>query len=321
MRPSMRASLLASLAALAAVASLAACSATGGSSFTGGTGGSSSGTSSSGNGGEGGLGIGGSIGVGGNAGGGSPGCAAATQLVYVMNTDNAIWSFDPPTKKFTFVAALDCPTAMSPNSMAIDRNLVAWLNYYETSDSGALFTFDLTTKSGCKEAVALGNGYGQVGMGFSTDTADGSAETLYLASIGGGGLAKVDMAQKKVVPIGAFNGDPNLVGQSAELTGTGDAKLFGYFTTFPEVRVAQIDKSSAKILSDQALAGFSPPSSWAFSFWGGDFYLYTADGFSSSRVVHYSPATNSVNLSYVPDTGMTIIGAGVSTCAPIVPPS
>lgn len=308
-------------------ASLAACSAVGGSQFTAGTGGgggstsSGSGAGNAGTGGEGGLGIGGSLGVGGNVGGGSPGCAAATQLVYVMTNGGAIWSFDPPSKKFSFVANLDCPSSGSPNSMAIDRNLVAWVNYYDSSSSGALYTFDLNTKSGCKQAVQLSNGFGQVGMGFSTNTADGSDETLFIAGIGAGTLARIDMASKAVVPIGAFNGDANLAGQSAELTGTGDAKLYGYFTTFPEVRVAEIDKGSAKILSDKALSNFAPPSSWAFSFWGGDFYLYTSDGFNNSKVVHYSPANNGVDLGYVPDTGMVIVGAGVSTCAPIKPPA
>jgi len=65
---------------------------------------------------------------------------------------------------------------------------------------------------------------------------------------------------------GQFSGDATLAGQSAELTGTGDAKLFGFFTTSP-VRVAQIDKSSAKILSDHTVSGVATPLAWAFSFW------------------------------------------------------
>jgi hypothetical protein len=253
---------------------------------------------------------------------GTNGCSAAAELVYVFATDNSIWSFDPPSKAFTMIATADCQTGtMTPNSMAIDRNLVAWLNYFDSSDNGSLYKFDLNVKSGCTKAASLKNGYGQVGMGFSSDTSGGTSETLYLDGIGGGaGLASFDMTTNAVVPIGTFSSDPNLSGQSAELTGTGDARLFGYFTTSPDVRVAQLDKTNANVISDNVLNNFPPPSDWAFSFWGGDFYLYTSDGISDSSVVHYAPATNTVDLTYVADVGFTIIGAGVSTCAPVSPP-
>jgi hypothetical protein len=253
---------------------------------------------------------------------GTSGCSAAAELVYVFATDNSIYSFDPPTKTFTKIATADCQTgSMMPNSMAIDRNLVAWLNYFDSSDNGSLYKFDLNVKSGCSKAASLSNGYGQVGMGFSSDTSGGTAETLYLDGIGGNaGLASFDMTSNSVVPIGTFTSDPNLTGQSAELTGTGDARLFGYFTTSPDVRVAQLSKTNANVLSDTVLNNFPPPADWAFSFWGGDFYLYTSDGVSNSSVVHYSPGPDTVDLSYVSDVGFTIIGAGVSTCAPVTPP-
>jgi hypothetical protein len=223
------------------------------------------------------------------------------------------------------IATADCNTGgMQANSMAIDRNLVAWLNYFDatgTSNKGGLYKFDLNTKTGCTKAATLTGGYAQVGMGFSTDTSGGTSETLYLDGIGGGaGLASFDMTTNAVVPIGTFSSDPNLSGQSAELTGTGDARLFGYFTTSPDVRVAQLDKTNANVISDNVLNNFPPPEDWAFSFWGGDFYLYTSDGVSDSKVVHYAPGTGTVDLSYVADVGFVIIGAGVSTCAPVAPP-
>ncbi len=144
----------------------------------------------------------------------------------------------------------------------------------------------------------------------------GTAETLYLSSISGQGLGKVDMASKTVVQIGA-------AGMGGELTGTGDARLFAYFTTSP-VTVAQIDKTTGVAMPPDKLNGVSPPSDWAFSFWGGDFYLYAApngnlDG--NSSVIHYTPATKTVDTAYVKDVGFAIVGAGVSTCAPLKPPT
>jgi hypothetical protein len=157
-------------------------------------------------------------------------------------------------------------------------------------------------------------------MGFSTDQASGTSETLFVAGTGAGspGLAKIDLAKKALSPISPFQGDSVLAGQSAELTGTGDGRLFGFFTTTP-VRVAQVDKPGAKILSDMPVGGVATPLAWAFSFWGGAFYLYTSDGTSNSTVTRFDPATKAVDSSYVLTAPAVIDGAGVSTCAPIGP--
>ncbi len=258
--------------------------------------------------------------------GGGSSCAAGTELVYVWALNNNIYSFDPPSKTFTLVATPDCK-ASSPNSMAIDRNLVAWLNYASPAlgtPNDYIYKFDLKTKKGCTASgIKIPAGYTQVGMGFSSDTPGGSTETLYVDGIAGGGLAKVDMTKKTIVPIGNFSNDPNLKGQSCELTGTGNALLYGYFTTSPYVRVAQLDKTNANAISDTALKGFAPPNDWAFSFWGGNFYLYAypnASGSPNSSVIQYDPNTGALDLAYVANAGFTIIGAGVSTCAPTCTP-
>jgi hypothetical protein len=248
-------------------------------------------------------------------------CPAGSNLVYVWDTDNVIHSFDPLAKTFATIATPDCD-AYSPNSMAIDRNLVAWLNYLEPGGSAPndyIYKFDLKTGTGCTASgIQIPDDFTQVGMGFSTDTVGGNTETLYVDGIGGAGLAYVDMANSTIVPIGDFSNDINLEGQSCELTGTGNATLFGYFTTSPYVRVAQLDKTSSNEISDTVLKNFTPPNDWAFSFFGGDFYLYAYPNASkspNSSVIHYSPATNTVDLKYIPNVGFTIIGAGVSTCA------
>jgi hypothetical protein len=164
-----------------------------------------------------------------------------------------------------------------------------------------------------------------VGMGFSTDAVGGTAETLYVAGTGipgmanSPGLGKIDTSNGTLTPIGQFSGDTTLSGQSAELTGTGDAKLYGFFTTLP-VRVAETDKKSGKILSDMPVNGVPTPQAWAFSFWGGAFYLYTSpDSVTLSTVTRFDPTTQTVDASYNLMAPMTIVGAGVSTCAPIKP--
>src|SRR5262249_12877763 len=149
----------------------------GGSGASGSGSGASSGTNTSTSGMGGDLGLGGSFaaGTGGSTGSSMSDCSAASQLVYVFSLGNEIYSFDPPSKVFTPVATPDCQAGGSPNSMAIDRNLVAWLNYI-----GGIYRFDLNKKSGCKLAITLPPGFTQVGMGFSSDSPGSTAETLYI---------------------------------------------------------------------------------------------------------------------------------------------
>lgn len=73
------------------------------------------------------------------------------------------------------------------------------------------------------------------------------------------------------------------------------------------------------------LPAVETPAAWAFSFWGGDFYLYTApdplsDPSRTTNVTRYRPSDGSVDAQYMVNIGFRIVGAGVSTCAPLEPP-
>ena len=83
--------------------------------------------------------------------------------------------------------------------------------------------------------------------------------------------------------------------------------------------MGELDKSSANVTSSVPLPTVEVPNAWAFSFWGGDFYLYTAS-FGNTTVNRYRPSDSSVDTSYMTDIGFRIVGAGVSTCAPVAPP-
>jgi hypothetical protein len=167
-------------------------------------------------------------------------------------------------------------------------------------------------------------------MGFTSDTAMGSSEMLYVTGtgdVGGGnspGLGRIDLTTNSLVTVGQFTGA--LSGQSAELTGTGDARLFGFFTTTP-VQVAEIDKvnNPGAIIKTTKLPKVETPAAWAFSFWGGDFYLYTAPDPTlnpgrTTNVSRYRPSDGTTDAAYMTNIGFTIVGAGVSTCAPVAPP-
>ena len=279
-------------------------------------------------------------GVGGtSATGGGNDCTDAAKLIYVLSSDNELYSFNPLQKDFQKIGALGCNTSMSPNSMAVDRDAVAYVNYVESDPvlggdtAGSVFKVS-TTDASCKPTpIKLISGWFRLGMGFSSDAAMGASEKLFVTGTGdvGGntspGLGRIDLTTNSLVTLGQFTG--KLAGQSAELTGTGDARLFGFFTTTP-VEVAEINKGdqggqAGTILNSKPLPKVETPAAWAFSFWGGDFYLYTAPDSASNpgrttNVSRYRPSDGTTDPAYMTNIGFTIVGAGVSTCAPVEPP-
>jgi hypothetical protein len=308
----------------------------GGSSSSGGGGGSGSGGSGSGGSGgsSGSTGSGsgsfGGSGSGSSSGGSNSNCSGqAANYVYVLSAENNLYSFAPNLKQFTMIGPLKCQTTMQPNSMAVDRNANAYVNYVQSDPTTGMDTAGVVYKVSTKDAscspqplMNLPNGWYRTGMGYSSDTAGGQTETLYLDGVSNGvtgsgmGIGRVDLGAGVVTPIGAFTG--TVAGQNAELTGTGDARLFGFFTTTP-VYVAQITKTSGATPNPVPMTGVQTPTDWAFSFWGGHFYLYVSQG-AGTTVADYDPTTGSVNPNYMPNIGFDIVGAGVSTCAPIVQP-
>jgi hypothetical protein len=173
-----------------------------------------------------------------------------------------------------------------------------------------MYHVDILT-AGCTDTSFVSNtpGFSKFGMGFVADSPGSSAETLYVADFDGSALGRIDTSSLMLSAVGGYD----QIFQSAELTGTGHARLFGFFTTSPPI-VAEIDPKSAKILSQAPQPSVDIGSAWAFAFWGGDFYLFTSPG-SSSRVDRYRPSDGTtVNLKS--SVGFHIVGAGVSTCAP-----
>jgi hypothetical protein len=303
-------------------------SGSGGSSGGGGSGSSSGGSSGSS--------FGGSSGSSGSpAGNGCTGQAA--DYVYVLSAQNDLYSFAPAQKVFTKIGALGCQTTMQPNSMAVDRNAVAWVNYVQSDNKGndtAGVIYQVSTQdASCQPTptVTLPAGFYRIGMGYSTQGSS-TNETLYIAGTGNGaggsGTGLGEISGTSAMSLGMFTG--TLAGQNAELTGTGDGRLFGFFTTVPTVQVAQIQTDSSSgspgtILSQTPMNGVVPPTDWAFSFWGGHFYLYTSLGIPApigmgSNVTDYDPVSGSINTTYMQNIGFDIVGAGVSTCAPVTPP-
>ena len=160
-------------------------------------------------------------------------------------------------------------------------------------------------------------GFTTFGMGYATDQG-GPSETLFVAAgnavegTSGPGLGKIaaGAGQLALTEVGAFL--PRLT--RAELTGTGDGRLFAFYASGASgSAVAQVDKSNAHVVAQTELPGIDLGQAWAFAFWGGDFWLFTAPG-SETQVTQYHLRDGRSEV--VGTLPALVVGAGVSTCAP-----
>jgi hypothetical protein len=286
----------------------------------------------------GGGGRGSGTGASGAAGGSSSGnplpCSPAAEFVYLISMDNELWSFQPDKKVFTMIGKLDCMNAtawhqssdyVGINAIAIDRSGTAWLSLTQIGMSiyaNAGWIYKLSTADASCEPMptitlatyGTAGEWNQLTMAFATATANATSETLYVA---GPALGRIDLNQKSLVPIGPFSNEPSPPQGPASLIGTGAGQLYGTFE-YPSPALAQIDQGSAKILTNTPITG------WPITFWGGAFYFSTwteldAGTYSPSTVTRVDAKTMAVDPTYNVIAPVTIVLAGVSTCAPVTP--
>jgi hypothetical protein len=243
---------------------------------------------------------------------------AGTTYIYVITEENDLYGYYPPSNSFHPIGTIQCPTPKTntPFSMAVDRKGTAYVVF---SPSGELFQVS-TADASCKPTgfVSQQGGFNPTfGMGYSADLND-PGETLFVAGDGTATdpqrLATIDTTTFQLSVVGPFS---QTIG-NAELTGTGDGRLYAYGVGTGVVNLAQIDKTSANVLSNVELQLPTGDNidAWAFAFWGGNFYFFSSSQPGSSDVSVYTPG-GSTSTTLLTTLGNTIVGAGVSTCAPL----
>jgi hypothetical protein len=269
-------------------------------------------------------------------------CSAdGVDLIYVVDDDNNLLSFDPrnvgtATNPFSMIGRLNCPagTALdgsgpaTPFSMAIDRDATAWVLY----SSGRIF--NVSTQNAACTATSFtaqqnvgGQQWDLFGMGYVTDTAGGDTEKLWIgggdadASVGGS-LGWLTPGSLTVNRVGAL---PTNAENSPELTGLGDATLWGFYPGVTNAFVQQIDKTTGGGMGPQltitnGLGG--QVRAWAFAQWGGKFYIFvtTQQGLlgTLNSTVRSIDRASGVSMTLMENLPNIIVGAGVSTCAPVI---
>jgi len=228
-------------------------------------------------------------------------CSDETKQIYVLGSDKALYRFYPDTLKFLRIGTVACPTTADTFSMAIDRRGVAWVEYTD----GRLFAVN-TSNAKCQQTLFKPGqtGFEVFGMGYARNGDSANGETLYVA---GAGLASLDTKSFELTFLGS------LTFGRTELTGL-DTQLFAF--SVGSGVIAGLNKQTAATEVTYRTSAVDAQAAFAFAQWGGDFWLFT--GTKRSIVTQYTPTTDKSAL-VVKDTGMLIVGAGSSTCAPTKP--
>jgi hypothetical protein len=244
---------------------------------------------------------------------------ADVTYIYVVTSENELLRFDPRPESssapFSTIGTLDCPgsNGATPFSMAVDRKGTAYVVF----QNGELF--EVSTRTAACKATSFSprqRGFSTFGMGFSADDT-GLGETLFVAESNfrlgsSAGLGSIDTGSLELAFVARFT--PNL-GNLVELTGTGDGRLYGIFidTGASNSTIGRIDKRNASVSEFVKVPLGASTHSLAFSFWGGDFYVFHAES-GPTNVTRFHPEDGSfVDVAKLPTH---VVGVGVSTCAP-----
>ncbi len=252
---------------------------------------------------------------------------AEATLIYTITDDYELQSFNPDTGQFRDIGRIACPagsdrngTPYSPFSMAVDRRGVAFV----------LFRDERLYRVSTATAACIATSYqprqsnfGLFGMGFATNSI-GPTEALFVAGDdnqqndgrppAASGLARITPGTFGLTAVGDFT--PAI--DQAELTGTGDGRLYAFYKKgippdSPPSYIGEIDTSSGRVIGERRFDTVDQGRGWAFAYWGGAFYMFHAPG-GASRITRWRPSDDSV--TQVGTSTRTIVGAGVSTCAP-----
>ena len=240
-------------------------------------------------------------------------CAPGTKLVYVVDGNRKLYIFSPGSKNFSYLGILNCPVSGSPYSMAVRHDgtaIVLYAHYNSANDytCDGLGKLDVKTLK-CTKVASFScstTSYSSFGMGYVVTGASG-AEELFIGTAGKT-LAILDPAAGKMTKIGS------LPSAAPEFAGNAGGELWGFFPRVAPATVCRIDPKTGQVLVTHSLSPFVQPwaGSYAFAMYNNVFYIFY--GYNSSTNVYRLTKSGQLTL-YIKNTGLNIVGAGVSTCA------
>ena len=262
-------------------------------------------------------------------------CIDGLELIYVVDSASILYSFDPENATpaaFVQIGTgnLDCVSGGQPFSMSVGRDGYAYV-LFQTVLGNCVAVNKVSIQTGvCEEAIPFvcgsnGDFPGTFGMGYVTDGPSTIQESLYVTASGQSipaeapALGILDVSSGQLTSTGG-----TLPVAGAEFTGNQLGELWGFFPQAGTPAVAEIDKVSGAMIDsvnkyyDVSTVITGAPNSWAFAYWGNAFYIFYKSQADPSTTVYKVDMSSGSVAPYITDTGHNIVGAGVSTCAPVV---
>jgi hypothetical protein len=263
-----------------------------------------------------------------------PACSReAASAIHLIDDEARLYRFTPEDLAIQSMGEIYCPVVgggphnpLGPMSMSVDRSAVAWVLY----TNGKIYLASLEGED-CIETAFIPNqhGFDTFGMGFAADGPESETETLFAMTgsyddaEGDHELGWIDTVTLDLEPIGPGPG-------RAELTGNGLGELWGLFPRSEPMSIHQLSRDTGETLQSYEFTidrselpectqdvCLAPPTAWDFAFWGGRFYLFIEfQEAPSTNVYVFTPSTGELS-EVLTDIGFTVVGAGVSTCAPV----
>lgn len=255
------------------------------------------------------------------------GCASEVgDSIYLLDVDAALHRIFPASLEVEFLGTPACTGVSNAQALTVDRTGVLWAMMIDDAGNRAIYTIDpISLACDATDFVdPIVENIGVNSLAFVADAPDSETESLYIgANVGGSfdvqnplSLGRVDLDTMDMEIVGTAALVPTGYYQIADLTGTGDSRLFGFFPG-DVAAIAELDESNSSIVSDEVL-DFGVGSPWAFAQWAGRLWLFSSSGDPGSDIRAWDPITGDVEQIH-PGIGVSVVGAAVSTCAPYQP--
>jgi hypothetical protein len=238
-----------------------------------------------------------------------PPCPDSAKTIYTIDSDGTLFTFDASARSFHILGRPACAGAMNAFSMSVARSGEA----YVLDDGGRLYKVDLATLM-CMPTPWLGLGFTAFGMAFATDTIGGTNDRLYIAGSNPLTLASVDLTTFTPTSIGTLMG-----ASLPELTGNQNAELWALFPNEDMPKLVKLDRATAAAVQTFAEPDLKNASDYAVASWGGSLWAFVARDKQHPTIVYQLDPTTGAIVGMTPTTDRFVVGAGVSTCAPVIP--
>jgi hypothetical protein len=256
-----------------------------------------------------------------------PGCEGDIgQYIYLLDVDAGLHRIAPATLELETLGPLACPGVNNAMALTVARDGILWAMMVDDEGFRTIHTIDSTTLD-CEDSGFIDPIDEQIfvnTLAFVADAPDGETESLYVgANVGGSfdfevplSLGRVDLTTMELDIVGTAELVPTGYYQIADLTGTGDSRMWGFFAG-DTAAIAELDEQSSSVI-EHDLLDFGVGSPWAFAQWEGRLWLFSSGGDPGSDIRAWNPANGVVEQIH-PGIGISVVGAAVSTCAPYEP--